>query len=457
MRRRLVVSTIAIVLVVLGTLAVPVGIVVLQAADKQLLANVESQANRISTILNPQLTQGDSSEVDWAAAEQALDDSERFRVENEDGVVYESPGDPISENRSAERVLRNGDRLKVWSDADPLDDEVRNQLNVLLLLAVGAVIAAAGLAAVQAHQLARPLERLAARAARIGDGDFSRTPFELTDIPEIDRIGTSLETSAERVETMLANERHFTADATHQLRTGITGIAMRFEILALRPEQDVVTEANAGLVQTELLNATIDELLAAARNRSTQERQPFDLSQLVNDHAAEWQPRFSAARRHISVITAAPAPVVFGTKGLAGQVIDILIDNTLKHGEGAVTLMIDGPSVVVIDQGKGMTPDRLKTVFDGPVDPAAKHGRGLALARRLAQVDGASLDVVGNQPLRIRYRLVRADPEPDNGSKHAASASGAATPSGTNGANGTSSEAGSGSSRWGADIPEVLG
>jgi signal transduction histidine kinase len=451
-RRRLVVSTIAIVLVVLGTLAVPVGIVVLEAADKQLQANVEALANRIATRVNPQLAGGSGSDVDWTlVADEVLDpDSERLRVQDDNGeIVFESTGDPISEERIADRVLRNGDRVFVWSDADPLDDQVRAQLNLLVLLAIGAVIAAAGLAAVQAHQLARPLERLAARASRIGDGDFSRTPFELTDIPEIDRIGTALDTSAERVETMLANERHFTADATHQLRTGITGIAMRFEILALRPEPDVVTEAHAGLAQTELLNATIDELLAAARNRSTQERQPFDLSQLVNDHAAEWQPRFSAARRHISVITAAPAPVVFGTKGLAGQVIDILIDNTLKHGDGAVTLMIDGPSVVVIDQGKGMTPDRLRTVFDGPVDPAAKHGRGLALARRLAQVDGASLDVVGNQPLRIRYRLVRADPEPESGVKQAAT-------SAANGTTGTH-EASSGSSRWGADIPEVLG
>jgi signal transduction histidine kinase len=47
--------------------------------------------------------------------------------------------------------------------------------------------------------------------------------------------------------------------------------------------------------------------------------------------------------------------VVFGTKGLAGQVIDILIDNALKHGAGSVTLMIDGPSVIVIDQGLGMS------------------------------------------------------------------------------------------------------
>ena len=76
---------------------------------------------------------------------------------------------------------------------------------------------------------------------------------------------------------MLANERHFTADATHQLRTGLTGIAMRFEILTRHPEPDVVDEALAGLSQTDQLNATIDELLAATRNRSTRERMTFDL------------------------------------------------------------------------------------------------------------------------------------------------------------------------------------
>jgi signal transduction histidine kinase len=71
--------------------------------------------------------------------------------------------------------------------------------------------------------------------------------------------------------------------------------------------------------------------------------------------------------------------------------------------------MIDGPSVVVIDQGSGMARGQLAEVFDGPVDPSARHGRGLALARRLAQVDGGSLDVVGNRPLRLRFEMVRAD------------------------------------------------
>src|SRR5690606_6164228 len=120
-------------------------------------------------------------------------------------------------------------------------------------------------------------------------------------------------------------------------------------------------------------------------------------------------PRFDAERRHLAVITANTPPPVYGTKGLAGQVIDILIDNALRHGEGTVTLMIDGPSVIVIDQGPGIPPEKLRNALDGPVDPAAAHGRGLSLARRLAQVDGASLDVVGNQPLRLRFTLVRGD------------------------------------------------
>jgi signal transduction histidine kinase len=409
-RRRLVISTIAIVLVVLGALAVPVGLIVYNAAEQQLEARVQEKATNVADAISQSAVAGIEPDYERAAAIIGAEDGIRI-IDAEGQIRVNRLPAGASSTQVATRVAANGAQVIVSTDVSALDEQFRRQLNILLILAAGAILAAAGLAAVQAHQLARPLERLAARAARIGDGDFSTRPVVKTHIPEIDHIGTALETSSQRVDTMLANERHFTADATHQLRTGITGIAMRFEILSMRREPDVVTEAKAGLAQTDQLNATIDELLEAARNRSTQQRVQFDLMALVNHHAMEWQPRFSAVRRHLSVIISAPAPPVVGTMGLAGQVIDILIDNALRHGDGAVTLMVDGPSVIVIDQGKGMSLDRLKTVFDGPVDPAAKHGRGLALARRLAQVDGASLDVVGNQPLRIRFRLVRGDHE----------------------------------------------
>ncbi len=406
MRRRLVISTIAIVLVVLGALALPIGLVVYDAAERELDARLDQQAGSIESLYTQAVSAQPTS--DLSAVGDLLGPNDGLEIRAPDGtVLVDSALVAGGDTRSASRNAPDGTRITVLTDASPLDENFRDQMRVLLMLALGAIIAAAGLAAVQAHQLARPLERLATRAGRLGMGDFSMQPFARTQIPEIDRIGSALDTSATRVETMLANERHFTADATHQLRTGIAGIAMRLEILTMTTDPEVAAEAEAGLAQTDQLNATINDLLAAARNRTTNEQTVFDLVALVKAHAEEWQPRFVALKRHVSMITANPAPPVFGTIGLAGQVIDILIDNSVRHGAGAVTLMIDGPAVIVIDQGPGVPADQLRTLFDGPTDPAARHGRGLPLARRLAQFDGASLEVIGNHPLRFRFQLVR--------------------------------------------------
>lgn len=410
MRRRLVVSTIAIVLVVLGALAVPIGLVVYRAGERQIETRLEQQMASISAAYNGALAAG--AEPDLDSLSMFLGEADGLQATRDGEYVYNEVPFRSDSTRSTSGVMRDGTRIFVVTDADPLDDDFRSQLNILLWLVLGAILAAAALAAVQARQLARPLERLARRAARLGDGDFSRRPYVRTNIPEIDDIGIALDTSAEKVATMLANERHFTADATHQLRTGIAGIAMRLEILSMHPDSAVAEEAGAGLTQTDQLNATIDDLLAATRSRSADERSVFDLASLVESHVREWQPRFAAVRRHVSMITSKAAPPVYGTKGLAGQVIDILIDNSLRHGAGSVTLMIDGPSVIVIDQGPGVVEERLASMFDGPVDPAARHGRGLPLARRLAQVDGATLEVVGNRPLRFRFELVRGDRAP---------------------------------------------
>ena len=58
MRRRLVVSTIAIVLVVLGALTLPVGIIVYDAAERQLDANISDQATTIAAIVSEDVARG---------------------------------------------------------------------------------------------------------------------------------------------------------------------------------------------------------------------------------------------------------------------------------------------------------------------------------------------------------------------------------------------------------------
>ncbi len=278
-------------------------------------------------------------------------------------------------------------------------------LSRLAVIALAAIGAAALLAGIQARQLARPLERLARSASRVGNGDFSAAAPQPSGIEEIDAIARSLRLSANRVDRMLESERGFTADATHQLRTGLTGIAMRLELLERSSDADVATEAAAALAQTHELNTTLDELLSVARTGSTKERTELDLTTLVDQQVADWQQRFAEKRRQV-VVTTGVTQHVMATPGLVGQVLNVLLENSLRHGRGTVAILVQDSIVTIEDEGAGVPDERVTTLFDRPSDHQAAHGRGLALARRLAESDGGRLDLVQARPPVFRLTLV---------------------------------------------------
>ena len=275
----------------------------------------------------------------------------------------------------------------------------------LAVIALAAIAAAALLAGVQARQLARPLERLARSASRVGGGDFSAAAPAPSGISEIDDIARALRLSANRVDRMLESERGFTADATHQLRTGLTGIAMRLEVLERSADPETADEATAALAQTHELNTTLDELLSVARRGSTGERTEIDLTSIVEHQVADWQPRFAEHRRQV-VVSTGNANRVVATPGLVGQVLNVLLDNALHHGRGTVAILVQDESVTIEDEGSGIPTDRAASLFDRPVDHRAAHGRGLALARRLAEADGGRLELAQEQPPAFRLTLL---------------------------------------------------
>lgn len=280
-----------------------------------------------------------------------------------------------------------------------------NVLARLAVIAGAAIGAAALLAGIQARQLARPLERLARSASRVGDGDFSAGAPPPSGIAEIDAIARALRLSANRVDRMLASERGFTADATHQLRTGLTGIAMRLELLERSEIPAVASEADAALIQVHELNSTLDELLTVARRGSTGERAEIALTELVDHQVADWQQRFAEKRRQI-VVTSGRVDRVVATPGLVGQVLAILMDNALRHGRGTVAILVQDDAVMIEDEGPGIDADRAAGLFDRPNDHRAAHGRGLPLARRLAESDGGRLELVHLCPPTFRLTLV---------------------------------------------------
>lgn len=294
----------------------------------------------------------------------------------------------------------------VVSSAAEADQQTRlfSRIAIIALFSLGA---AGLLAAVQARQLARPLERLARSAGRVGDGDFT-APATTSGIDEIDDIARSLRLSANRVDRMLEAERSFTADATHQLRTGLTGIAIRLELLERHDDPDVKAEAAAVLEQTHDLNAALDELLAVTRKGSTGERSVVELIDIVDGHIDDWRGRFDRVRRQIVVTTGLVIPV-HATPGLVGQIVNVLVENGLRHGAGTLAILVEGSSITIEDDGPGIPAIRVPELFERPTDHQAAHGRGLALARRLAQSDGGRLELTRERPAQFRLTYVASD------------------------------------------------
>ena len=116
---------------------------------------------------------------------------------------------------------------------DAVDRSVRR--SILGLGLVGAVVLVLGLAVglLIARGIARPVRRLDATARMVAIGDLERrAPIEGS--KEQRSLARSFNVMTERLATALQGQRRFVADASHQLRTPLTGLRLRLEAAELK-------------------------------------------------------------------------------------------------------------------------------------------------------------------------------------------------------------------------------
>jgi len=157
--------------------------------------------------------------------------------------------------------------------------------------------------------------------------------------------------------------------------------------------------ADEALRDVDRLEQTIDDLLALARD-SERARERHALTTLLRDAAARWEPRLASAGRRLTFDVEAQLPWVEASRGAIRQILDVLLDNALTHGDGDVALSGSrvGQGAVVSVADHGHTTVDGEVIFIRRSLTASGSGIGLALARRLAEAED--------------LRLLLADPGP---------------------------------------------
>ncbi|MZE81509.1 ATP-binding protein [Streptomyces xinghaiensis] len=399
MRRRLINSTLAVVLVVIAVFGISLVLVEARTIKEAAQESVESDAVRLMSVVDGRLAGGDRVGPEILREQVAA--GRYARVELDGAPDLEIGERPAGEVIEAEVIGDMGERITVRESAAVVGDQIGRAVLIILGVSLLAVLAALLLALWQARRLTAPLTDLADTAERLGSGD-PRPRHRRYGVPELDRVADVLDASAERIGRMLTAERRLAADASHQLRTPLTALSMRLEEISGTDDPETVKEEAAiALGQVERLTDVVQRLLTNSRDPRTGSAVSFDLDEVVKQQVEEWRPAYRSAGRAV-VCSGKKGLRAVGTPGAVSQVLATLVENSLMHGAGTVALRtrVTGNQVVVevADEGPGVSPVLGARVFERTVSGRNSTGIGLAVARDLAEADGGRLELLQQRP-----------------------------------------------------------
>ena len=423
MRPRILAAIVGVALLAVATLAIPLAVRLANDAREQASDRLERIASgatqRIpdavpagTTVKLPDLAyDGDLAVYDTSGARRGGEGPTRA----DDATRRALAGHMVSVVQGSSRVVavpvvRGLRVIAVIRVSEPIavtSKQIRQQRLYITLFAAAAVVIAVLIGLWLSAVLSRPLGRIRDAATRLGQGDFTvRAPP--SGIAEADAAASALNGTAVRLEEMVQRERTFTAHASHQLRTPLTSLRLAVEAELARPRADPSVALEEVLKETDRLEETIDDLLLLARG--TAERGAADLQAVVRDASDRWHGRYVAVGRELEVRAVSDAHLeAHASTAALGQILDVLLDNALRHGRGTVQLSLrpgvgGGAVISVTDHGPGVA-GNAASVFS--TNGRGGHGLGLPLAAALADAEGARLRLAHQGPGPVFELAVR--------------------------------------------------
>ena len=343
------------------------------------------------------------SDEGLAALQGQQDWWENANVAGEDMLIYSRP------------VIQDGETIYIVQVARSLTERNRT-LKSLATTLVGAgvitILAAFGAGWALSGYSLKPIDRITQTAKAIGEeSDFTRRVSYTGPPDEVGRLASTfnqmlggLQEAYQKVEHALQMQRNFVADVSHELRTPLT--TLRGNLGLLRRDPPTPPEEQADILsdmveESDRLIRLVNDLLLMARADAGRSlaREALEIRPLLEECVR--QARQLDQQRKISLDVTGESNML-GDRDALKQVMLILLDNALKHSDGAIqvkaVLNNRQAELRVQDFGPGIPPDKLDHVFDRfyrgeetSITPG--FGLGLPIAKSLVEGMNGTINI----------------------------------------------------------------
>jgi two-component system, OmpR family, sensor kinase len=438
LRTRLLAAFAYVLVLVIVALEVPLVLNVSRRVDAEVEGQAAAQAQLVAASASGRM--GDTDELRRIAREAAKDLGGRVIVVDAQGrLVADSAGletgaygdrpeirtalqeGQIAQGRRFSDTLGesllftavpvvNGDArvgaVRVTQNVDAIDQRVRRDVLGLIGIGLIALVLGLGFAWVLAGTLARPLQRLAATARRVEAGDLEARA-EPEGSTEHRDVAHAFNDMTGRLGQVLEAQREFVANASHQLRTPLTGLQLRLESASLKAGPELAAELEAAEQEVRRLARLLTALLTLAREG---DRPPpstaVSLGNAVEQAVERWDDRARSSGHELSAVCREDAVAGASPEDLA-IILDNLIENALNYSPGGTVTVECGRDaaeayLAVLDEGPGLEPGEEERIFERFARGSGGRGApgtglGLALVATLARRWGGSA-TIANRP-----------------------------------------------------------
>ena len=434
MTRRILLSYLTVTFVVLLMLEVPLGIFYAQREDERLANDVEGDATVLAMAYEDALQHGTPFDPRAAQLYESrtgarvvvTDAAGVSQVDTDDSVPRDFSTRPeIADALSGERSsgTRRSDTLdtdllyvavpvgsgasvlgavRVTFDQHEVTERIRRFWLGLVLVGAAVLVVMAAIGWTIARWITRPLRLLAATAERFAEGDLHVEDVDPDAPPEIAALWGTLNHMAARLDELVAEQRSFVADASHQLRTPLTALRLRLENLeqevgaADAPRPD---DLDAAIAETERLAELVEDLLHLARAERASETVPTNVREAVEQRLDTWSAVGDAEGVELQAEIGEGDLRALAVPGGVEQILDNLLDNAIRVSPQASVVRVglahvgDHVVLVVSDPGPGLDETAKQAALDRFWHGPDSHGSGLGLpiAAAIAANSGGGL------------------------------------------------------------------